>query len=560
MWAARGFFSALIHMVCTIVAGAIAFAAWEPVTMLLMQSGGSLIDWAHGLGLALPFALSLIVLRLGTNALLPKNVDLDGITNLAGGAVCGLIAGTLTVGIFVISLGYLRLETTIMGYEPITFSNNGSLVRTGGLLMPADKLTATFYSVMSDSTFRTEENLAKWHPDLQDEGPLLRINFDKGKSRHTHAPDSFQVLRRYTVDGPGIFSDSFEPGKKHGYTYMDGTQATEGNSVIEGYSVTFRPGANEKSGRVIVGNAQVRLVVQKQDGSSMAIQPLAVISEADSAKVQYGRWRYEGQEPFIATMGGRNESPMSFEFVVPKGAKPLGLYVKGIRADVSKMEPNPALKSIEARDTMARNGGFAPREAALAVKAENAVKKKATQVSAFITTGNNLPSGIVFQKDDLQGLSADDTRSLVDGEGKFSRERLSQVRNSDPALQVRKLAVPDDQVVVQVTVDARNDEWGFLAPVASAIDMDKGPRLVDENGISYSPYGYIYETATEVWVSLTPQAPITKVNQMPILTRSKPDQKLVLLFRVGRDQKLKYFAVGDQALLDMDPPLATPGR
>jgi hypothetical protein len=559
MWASRGFFSALIHMVCTIAAGAIAFAAWEPVTALLMDSGGDLIDWAHGLGLALPFGVSLIVLRLATNAILPKNVDLDGISNMVGGGVCGLLSGVIAVGIFVISLGYLRLETSIMGYEPITFSNSGSLVRTGGLLLPADKLTTSFYSVMSNSTFRTEESLAKWHPDLQDEGPLLRINFDDGKSRHTHAPNSFEVLSHYSLDSKGLLNDSFEPGKKRSFTYIDGTQATDGGSTIEGYSITFKPGANEKTGRVIVGNGQIRLVAEKQDGGTMAIQPVAVVSEADSAKTQWGRWAFEGQKVFIATVGGRNETPMAFEFVVPKGAKPLALYVKGIRTDVSKLEPFTKFTSTDARDKAARDGLLTLKTKAEAVDPAGAVKKKPTQLGTFLVPGNQMPGGLVFQKDDLQGLNADDTKSLVDGEAKFLRSRL-KANQGDPALQVRRISVPDGQVVIQVVVDGRNNEWGFLTDVGAGIDMDKGPKLVDENGVPYTPFGYIYETAQEVWVSLHPDAPVTQVSAMPILTRSKPDQKLTLLFRVGVSQKLKYFAVGNKALLDIDPPFETPSR
>lgn len=559
MWGSRGFFSALIHLLCTVVAGAVAFAAWEPLTAVFMGVGGDMVDWAHGLGLALPFALTLIVLRLATNAIIPRNVDLDGITNMVGGGVCGAIAGVLTAGIFVISIGYLRLESTIMGFEPITYSNNGSLVRTSHLLLPADQFTASFYSVMSDSTFRTEESLAKWHPDLQDEGPLLRLNFDDGKSRHTIAPNAFEVLNHYTLEGKDLLNDTFEPGKKRQFTYIDNSQANPAQSTIQGYVVKFNPGANEKTGRIIVGNGQMRLVVQTSDGKSMAIQPVAVISEADSSRTEYGRWNYDGQKTFIATVGGRNESPMAFEFVVPKGASPLGLYVKGNRVDVRGMKPYTTFASIDARDTAARNGQLNLAAKAEPVDASGAIKKKPTQLENWLITGNQLQGGIVFQRDDLQGLTINEERQLLDGEGKFRKDSL-RAREGDPALQVRRLASPEDQVIIQVTVDGRNTEWGFLSSIGATIDLDKGPRLVDESGVPYTPYGYVYETQKEVWVTLRPSDPITRVNEMPVLTRSQPDQKLILLFRVGRDRKIKYFAVGEKALLEIDPPFTTPNR
>lgn len=558
IWASRGFFSALIHLLCTIVSGAIAFAAWEPLTFAIMGGGDSMVDWSWGLGLALPFAVSLIALRLATNAILPKNVDLDGVSNLVGGGLCGLLAGVITTGIFALSLGYIRLESELMGYRPLTFSNNGSLVRTGGLLFPTDRLTASFYSMMSDSTLRTEENLRKWHPDLADEGPLLRTNFDGGKSRHTHKPDSFEVSSTYTVDGPNLLNDSFEhnAGRRHSFTYADGTQAADGSSVIMGYVVKFKGGATEKSGQVVVGNGQVRLVVQKPDGDSMAVQPLAVNSRADSPDIKYARWRYEGQEPFIATVRGDNSSPMAFEFVVPKNSKPLGLYVKGIRWDVSQMKGGSF--TPDSRDRWVTSGGL--NSGAAGAAASGGVSKKGTQLAPNLVIGDNVPGNHVFQKDDMQGVNVDDQRKITDGEGRFKLERLASSRNADRTLQVRNLYTPDDQVIVQVKVDGSNREWGFLSTAAANMDLNAAPVLIDENGIAYSPYGYVYETAAELELKLTPSSPITKITDMPVLTPSKPDQKLTLLFRVGRQTKIKMFAVGDKGLVQIDPPFNTSPR
>ncbi len=569
IWGSRGFFSALIHLVCTIIAGAIAFAAWETVTALLMNAGSdSLVDWSWSLGLALPFAASLAVLRLATNAILPKNVDLDGVTNMVGGGVCGAISGVLTTGIFAISLGYMRLETSLMGYEPITFANNGSLIRTSGLLLPTDKLTARFYAVMSDSTFRTEENLAKWRPDVENEGPLLRINFDDGKSRHTHKPDSFEVLSHYRIEpsdanaAKNLFNDGYEPPeKKHTFTYLDDQQANPASSVIAGYVVKFRPGANEKSGQVVVGNAQLRLIVQKEDGRSMAVQPLAVSSRADKpadkeGRLTYARWRYEGQKPFIATVRGDNESPMAFEFAIPKNTTPLGLYVKGIRTDVSQLKPFTTFTSIEARDSAVTSGTLLRGTRAEAIETGSAVTRKGNQLAPNLVISDAVPGNLVFQKDDMQGLNVEEGNRITDGEAKFKRDRL-KANVGDPKLQVRRLSVPEGQVCVQVVVDGRNSDWGFLSTPAAGMDMDKGPVLVDETGITYTPYGFVYETTTEVELTLQPASPVTRVSAMPILTRSRPDQKLTLLFRVGRDIKLKTFAVGGRALLVIDPPFST---
>ena len=47
-WANQGFFSSLLHLICVIVAGTIALAVWEPVTVNLLLSGGMFDNYAWG--------------------------------------------------------------------------------------------------------------------------------------------------------------------------------------------------------------------------------------------------------------------------------------------------------------------------------------------------------------------------------------------------------------------------------------------------------------------------------------------------------------------------------
>ena len=56
-WGNQGAFSALLHMLCALVAGAVAFAAWEPLAYTLLNAGGLpkfIPQFAWGLGLAQP--------------------------------------------------------------------------------------------------------------------------------------------------------------------------------------------------------------------------------------------------------------------------------------------------------------------------------------------------------------------------------------------------------------------------------------------------------------------------------------------------------------------------
>ena len=68
-WGNQGSFSAMLHMLCALVAGAIGFAAWEPLTHMLLDADGLprfVAQFPWGLGLAVPFVCrTLDRLRLG---------------------------------------------------------------------------------------------------------------------------------------------------------------------------------------------------------------------------------------------------------------------------------------------------------------------------------------------------------------------------------------------------------------------------------------------------------------------------------------------------------------
>ena len=70
-WANQGLFSAIIHLLCVIVAGAIALAFWEPVTVGLLLRGNAFDNYAWGVSLVGLFVAVLLLLRLATNKLIP---------------------------------------------------------------------------------------------------------------------------------------------------------------------------------------------------------------------------------------------------------------------------------------------------------------------------------------------------------------------------------------------------------------------------------------------------------------------------------------------------------
>src|SRR5438045_2589183 len=125
VWCLRGFFSALLHLACVIVAGAVAFGLWEPVGYLLLGSSPdrgtfsfvSGVAWAAAL--VFPFVIILAILRAAIDKILPANAQCEATVDYVGGGVCGLASGVICAGILVLSLLNLRLGSDAGGYQPV---------------------------------------------------------------------------------------------------------------------------------------------------------------------------------------------------------------------------------------------------------------------------------------------------------------------------------------------------------------------------------------------------------------------------------------------------------
>ena len=157
-----GFFSALITLGCVLVAGAIAFGFWETVVhnalFKLAEHDGFFgrvaMDNAWGIGLLLPFVVSLFVLRMLADRLVPGNLDMSDTVNFVGGSLVGILAGSVTMGIVVVSLGHMRTGQGLFGYQSIT-DDRGNMQYTSPLWVPVDLAVIKLYEGMSVGSFAT---------------------------------------------------------------------------------------------------------------------------------------------------------------------------------------------------------------------------------------------------------------------------------------------------------------------------------------------------------------------------------------------------------------------
>lgn len=579
IWASRGFFSALVHMVCVLIAGAVALGVWEPIAYLLLDKAGNqewIVDMVWGASLAVPFALVLAILRLVIDKLLPANADLDGASNLIGGGLCGLISGTITVGILIISVNFLRLPQDFAGFTQIDFDNTGSLKHNDKLIFPVDRITAGVYGYLSDGALRTSTPLAAWRPALADDGALLRTNYNTGGAKHTlpMGPKevSFELLGRYTVgEQPpagskptDLLKDTLtEKGeaKAQTVTDLDGNRIEVGGAHIEGFLVNFKPGAREKSGGIVIGHGQIQLVCRSSDDSdSIALQPFAMISQQEGDKKDLGRWRFDAPRNFFRSAGGASEATMAFEFLVPRGYTPLAVYVKGVRTDASEMQPFAKYPWIKERDQAIRSGNLLTGVLTNSGELDDSSAVKiavdpATDTADVIINNSFIGAG-VLNKDNLKGLEIDDERRVVNGEAKFFKNELTN-RGLERQLQVKQFAATEDTRIVQVRV-GNLSRIGMLSGPALACDFSKPPILVDEAGQRYAAVGYMYADQTEYHISFLPGKPVRQCSDLPPLSGSRKDQDLFLIYRVSEGVKIKRFAIGNKTVGIFNPSILVP--
>ena len=255
LWVTRGFFSALLHLGCVIAAGAIAFAFWEPISMFLLSkapTSGFLTfvgDAAWGLGLALPFVISLALLRVATDKIAPGNIIIEDTMDSIGGGICGAMIGVITAGMFVISVSFLRVPTKFMGYQPVHMANQGNFVIQERLWVPVDRLTSGLYNHLSQNVLYSSSPLSYYYPDLASAAGTQRMSEGQGANKNNIVPDAFEVVTRFTV-GKGanlpadqVFADERNKAVQQVNT-LDGENLPAG-SYIEGFLINFKAGAKE---------------------------------------------------------------------------------------------------------------------------------------------------------------------------------------------------------------------------------------------------------------------------------------------------------------------------
>ncbi len=564
-WVTRGFFSALLHMVCVIAAGAVAFAFWETVSLAIIANAPDGLfafakDAAWGIGLIVPFIVSLAVLRLITDSLVKVNAQVDETFNFIGGGVCGLVSGVLSAGIFINAVSFMRVPAAFFGHQPITFGTAGNFQASSNLLLPVDRLAASFYNHLSQNVLSTSTPLAVYYPDLPAAAGTQRMSDGDGDNRNSVSPDAVVLAGAFTVGkqggGPEAVLDDFNsPNGPQQVAGLDGNPVRD--PYIVGYVVNFQSGAREKFGQIVFSKGQARLVSRNEADEMLTSFPIAVSSQARAGEDTFGRYRFDTDGTHIASVGGAAEAPMAVEFAIPRGHEPVALYVKNVRLDIDAVSPTDYADAA-ARDIDIQTGNLLGGTRAENLDFANATvaERPRTGQPAGFALGPNIPRPYGLQKGATRGIDIDEDNRVIGGQQAYALNEAKNVR-VDRALTVGQFFVTSDTTIVQITLTGAPAEIpsSVFGPAAVAIDNTEAPQLVDSTGRVYPAIGYIYEDRDKVEIRYTPSQPLSAMNDAPGLSGTRDDQVMIMLFRASVGVEIEHFAIGDTVVTTYDGPV-----
>jgi hypothetical protein len=576
LWSTKGFFSSFLNMVSVLAAGGVAFALWEPVAMGLMNAMGTtpiVADNAWAIGLGGTFAITLAIFSGLTTVLIKGDAEIKGPANGAGGAVCGLVTGLVGVGIALVSISYVRANPGFpLSFNPVQYERaSGALVRSNDLWLPADKLVAKLYGRLSETTLRSSTPLADLRPQAESLGHMTRTGPEMMTMRNVARPGDAAIAGWYTVGSIApiplaeLKKDTFD-GRVQQVRRLDGSDVNEGDWMIAGVVIVPGPGQRiERINQIIFGPGHVSLLALDAEGNRTELfQPVAMISQAAAESRRLGRWRFDAEGVYVATVGGATSPAMAFEFLIPKGSVPQAVMVRNLRLSLLDAESGEPRKPFEQyatvadRDQAVRSQDIINLAAAAApLNAEGAaVLKGLTDQTSPLRISPRL-QGVAINKTLAQsrGFSLAEKNEILDGDAQFTMAEVG-ARIPDRSLAVDTLGGDATTVAVQADVGP-NSPMSILNEASAAATV--APALIDHLDQRYQAIGYLYKDSTTVRLRYTPGRPLESLNDLPAMSRSRTDQQLTMFFRVTSGVRVKQYVIGNNVVVSFATPVPVEG-
>lgn len=545
----QGFLSALLHLGLVIVAGALAFAFWEPIAMGML--GGMMPRYAWAVGLVMPFVFILLLLRFLMDKFVLGNADFSQLTNLIAGGICGAMAAVLSAGIFMIGVSYLPAGPEIVGYRPLTLEpGTGAVLRKDTLWIQVDSIAAGFFSRLSSGSLAPAngKSLTNERADFLYTSQLVRLRGDEYSSTaatpgsvtvtaHHSQPTPLETLPKLLVEGLKKQGEANIPQWITGNQHRIVTIETNWTNKDKNY---------DGDPRLRVFPNQVQLITfssEKPDSQPKVHLPFA-ISQLKNPATNMREFTVVNHDGVVVMTDSAADAKLTFAFLVPVKETERYLMVRNLRlllpdADKALKEPKP--------------------EQVLALIGEHI----ATDGTAIAGTPGTTPGTNIGDKQGgRSGLKGEDIQLTADLPRVTSKNLATEfeftgndIRRGDMLIKmhsgaisnanmVTKVHQPDGQAVVRVKMsrDAAQSILGQALALAGAVH----PIFIEDNrGNNWQPVGYAWnmEESKNMKLRYDPQAPIKAVAELPVRQLNTKDD-LYLYFLVEKGVTLINLKVG----------------
>lgn len=522
-WANQGILSALLHLICVIAAGTLAFAGWEPISHIVLGVP-ALVPYAWGIGLLFPFALYLFILRTIADKLAPDNLNFPHVAQLGLGGALGAFAGLLTVGIAIIGVGHTHSSNEILGVvgaARTSQSKGQPNVNVQPFWVPAHVITARMFEFLSTGAMRPTLST----PTLASEQPYL---------------DKMAV---------GLFRDSYLKDGRIGRVAAapgavridQALLATVNDKSAYVVKVHLEPGATTSGVGFAISASQFRLVgkVRAANGPGSGIafptdwsQPLP--------NGGYGMFRFDDRSHYITGPAGTQTLDIVLIFPADAFAKsepPRFLQTMGLRL------PFPAIaQESSPADVMTLVGGSdvggAPEIPSDVREIGNLDLVANDSLMPASADTNSLPAS----------MSVKDGNWLFEGTGDFEQGGFRGNKN----VVVKGIWSPSSTRVVRLNISRGGSSTIDLWNDTSKVAEEAGPQaklvLVDDLGRTYFPIGYMHVTKSgdrRVTIALERGSKYTTLDQFPSLSSSGADS-LYALFTPAAGRRIVGIKLGDK--------------
>jgi hypothetical protein len=547
-WGSQGVFTAFLHLMAVIAAGAVAFALWEPVGlgMLLARQG----DYARGVSLLSCFILALLVFRAGFDNLVKFNMKFNQAANLVGGGICGLFIGILTSGMMVIGMSMMPIGKDLGGYQPYSVGTDG-LVSKNQSLFPfgVDDMTANFYSRLSMGSFSTSTPLKERHPELVKQAFLYRIAYDPNHALSA-TEEGVQVPQVFQLDGP-VSAFSNDMATAIGKATSDSKYTFYG--VVTEWNVS---GSGDRDSTIRVSPTQVRLqVIKKDESGDEARELVAPIGFTLRDPATNTPLYHPIMDNADYAYGLQDKAQITWLFTVPKEETVEHVIIRMNRYPFSMLKEKSLVLEL-------RND---PQQLTKALgEPVDVVSAKPADGSTAAPVQEAPPSQLVISKffPDMRQYS----RTLSNGavlepaagpeieSGHGLLVPPAPGNRPDPEIIIKAIKAPKQFAIVQMPMN-RNSAYTYLKAAMNLAANLQPIYLKDQSGAMHAPVGYMIRKGDTMEFRLDPDKRLRSVSEIAGVNMMTGAETIYLVFYIPKGVRLVEFVAANNKLpVSLDVP------